>query len=109
MYLLNATRGTTLYGRVLVQEARILPFPGALDYFFLSLFFLKTYATEEKLAAFSRSCEKVARKWVWFFVSKLQALKAKKVKRMIIHVFCPLHENPELTIVDEDCTARSLE
>ena len=92
-----------------IQEARIIPFAGALDKFFLSLFFLKTCATEEKLSAFSRSCEKVARRWVWFFVSKLQALKTKKVKRMIIHVFCPLHENPELTFVDKDCMARSLE
>ena len=63
-----------------ILEARVVPVPGALDKFFLCMFFLKTNATEEKLSAFSKLCEKSARKWVWFYASKLQALKAAKVR-----------------------------
>lgn len=70
------------------KEACIVPVPGALDKFFLCLNFLKTYATEEKLSGFSKLHEKTARKWTWFFVSKLQALKAKKVSfRSAVHAF----------------------
>jgi hypothetical protein len=64
-----------------IPEARIDPMPGAIDKFFLSLYFLKVYASEEKLAGCSKMCEKGARKWVWFFLAKVQALKANKVKR----------------------------
>ena len=63
-----------------IQEALIVPVPGTLDKFFLCLYFLKTYATEEKLSAFSKLCEKTTRKWVWYFASKFQALKSKKVR-----------------------------
>ena len=64
-----------------VPEARIIPVPGALDKFFLSLYFLTVYLTEEKLAGWSKLCETSARKWIWFFSAKVQALKAKKVRR----------------------------
>jgi hypothetical protein len=50
-----------------IPEARIAPMPGAIDKFFLSLNFLKGYASEEKLAGSSNMCEKGARKWFCFF------------------------------------------
>lgn len=67
-----------------IQEARIHPGTSAtLDKFLLTLYFLKGYPTEEKLAAHSKMCEKVARKWVWIFACKLQALKTKKVSGLL--------------------------
>lgn len=47
--------------------------------FLMALYFLKSYPTEERLAAMWKTCEKSARKWVWFFVEKIQSLKGKKV------------------------------
>ncbi|KAI2504968.1 hypothetical protein MHU86_9497 [Fragilaria crotonensis] len=67
-----------------IQEARVVPAPGALDKFLMCLYFLKTYATEEKLSAFSKLNEKTARKWIWFFASKIQALKTKKVRKQAV-------------------------
>jgi hypothetical protein len=49
------------------------------DKFFLGLYFLKEYPTEEKLAGSFKTCEKTARKWAWYFAIKIQALKKKKV------------------------------
>ena len=69
-----------------IQEALIAPVPGSLDKFLMCLYFLKTYATEEKLSAFSKLSEKGARKWGWYFASKLQALKARKVRNQRVHV-----------------------
>jgi hypothetical protein len=51
------------------------------DKFLMALYFLKEYPTEEKLAGMWHTCETGARKWVWFYVEKVQALKAKKVIR----------------------------
>ena len=63
-----------------IPEARINPGTSAtFDKFLLALFFLKCYPTEEILAAHSKMCEKVSRKWVWIFACKIQALKTKKV------------------------------
>jgi hypothetical protein len=63
-----------------IPEARIHPKTSAtLDKYLLALYFLKGYPTEEKLAAHSKMCEKVARKWAWLFACKIQALKTKKV------------------------------
>jgi hypothetical protein len=49
---------------------------------FLGMYFLKEYPTEEHLAGFFSKCEKGARKWVWSFVRKIQALKAQKVRNL---------------------------
>ena len=45
-----------------VDEARINPGRAKLDNFFLSLYFLKVYPTEEKLAGLSKTFEKSARR-----------------------------------------------
>lgn len=62
-----------------VDEARINP-RSKVENFFLSLYFLNVYPTEEKLAGLSKTCETSARKWAWFFARKVQALKVKKVR-----------------------------
>lgn len=62
-----------------VDEARINP-RSKVENFFLSLYFLNVYPTEEKLAGLSKTCEMSARKWAWFFARKVQALKVKKVR-----------------------------
>ncbi|KAI2492569.1 hypothetical protein MHU86_21990 [Fragilaria crotonensis] len=61
-----------------VDEARINP-RSKVENFFLSLYFLNVYPTEEKLAGLSKTCETSARKWAWFFARKVQALKVKKI------------------------------
>lgn len=61
-----------------IPEARISA-RADLDKFFLGLYFLKEYPTEEKLAGSFDTCEKTARKWAWYFATKIQALKMKKV------------------------------
>jgi hypothetical protein len=61
-----------------IPEAKIAA-GTAPDKFFLGMYFLKVYPTEEKLAACFKVCEKAARKWAWIFACKIQALKAKKV------------------------------
>ena len=71
-----------------IEEARVALASGALEKFFLCMYFLKTNATDEKLSFFSRVCEKPARKLVWMFATKLQALKAKKVRnKSTVHIF----------------------
>ena len=61
-----------------IPEAQILP-STSVSKFFLALYFLKEYPTEEKLAGAFKTCEKTARKWAWYFAQKVQALKEKKV------------------------------
>lgn len=61
-----------------IEEARVVPVPGTLEKFFLCLYFLQTYATEEKLSGFSNLCETTTRKWVWYFVFD-QDCMAKRV------------------------------
>jgi DDE superfamily endonuclease len=52
-----------------------------LRHFFMSLFFLKCYPSATQMAAIFRVCEKTARKWCWYFLSKIQALKHTKVTK----------------------------
>jgi hypothetical protein len=52
--------------------------------FFLGMYYLKEYPTEEKLAGSFKTCEKTTRKWAWYFASKLQALKEMKVSPSFI-------------------------
>jgi hypothetical protein len=71
-----------------IPEARIHPpKSGTLDKFLMTLYFLKVYALEEKLAGVSKLCEKTVRHWIWFFTRKIQALKTKKVRRNISMCF----------------------
>ena len=65
------------------------PKSATFDKFLFALYFLKEYPTEEKLAGMWHTCEKSARQWVWFFVGRIQALKAKKVRSILCccHIF----------------------
>jgi hypothetical protein len=66
-----------------IPEARISPRMNP-EKFFLGMYFLKEYPTEEKIAGVFKTCEKTARKWAWYFASKLQALKALKVSPFLL-------------------------
>ena len=61
-----------------------------LRHFFMGLFFLKCYPNQTHMAATFRVCEKTARKWCWYFLSKIQALKHTKVNKhnKIAITFC---------------------
>lgn len=50
-----------------------------LENFLFSLLFLKTYPTEEQLAGRWGYCETIVRKWAWFFLDKIAALRATKI------------------------------
>jgi hypothetical protein len=51
--------------------------------FLMAILFLKIYPTEEVLSGFFKICERSVRKWVWYYVSKIQALKRAKVRRIM--------------------------
>jgi hypothetical protein len=61
-----------------IVEARILP-KHDVDYFLMALYFLKTYPNEELRSGMLKLGEKTVRKWTWYFVEKMSALKALKV------------------------------
>jgi hypothetical protein len=61
-----------------IAEARILP-KDDLDYFLMALHFLKGYDTEGERSGNFQLNEKTLRKWTWYFVEKMAALKALKV------------------------------
>jgi hypothetical protein len=62
-----------------IEEAQILE-KADFDHFLMSFYFLKVYPTEEHRAGIFQICEKTARLWSWYFVGKLSALKAEKVR-----------------------------
>ena len=47
--------------------------------FLMCMNWLKTYKTESQMAGHFKCDEKTARKWIWIYVSKIQALKGQKV------------------------------
>ena len=50
------------------------------DYFLMAIHFLKwCYPTEQQQTGTFKLCEKTARKYAWYFASKVQALKGQKV------------------------------
>jgi hypothetical protein len=61
-----------------IVEARILP-TDDIDHFFMALYFLKVYCTEQLRSGMFNLGEKTVRKWTWYFVEKISALKALKV------------------------------
>jgi len=63
-----------------VAAARIDHRRHDLDDFLMALHFLKAYPVERVLSGIFKICEKSARKWCWFFCSKLAALKGEKVR-----------------------------
>ena len=67
-----------------IPDAQIDNVNADLSMFLMSIHFLKGYATEAVLAATFRICEKTVRKWRWFFASKIQALKAEKVRKVFV-------------------------
>ena len=85
------------------------PKSATFDKFLLPLYFLKEYPTEEKLAGMWHTCEKSARQWVWFFVGRIQALKAKRYVAYCAavissSVFC----QPALLAILLGCMARGV-
>ena len=63
-----------------ITEAKIdassVPLPG----FFVALHFLKRYQTEEEQSIFFKMSRNTVRKWKWFFVNRIRALKADKIR-----------------------------
>lgn len=64
-------------------DARIDAAKTDLESFLLCINFLKCYPSEPILAATFGVCEKTARKWRCYFVSKIQALKTEKVRWLL--------------------------
>lgn len=63
-----------------IAAARIQEKDLSLNYFFMTLVFLKSYLTESQLSGMFRVSEKTARTWIRFYVAKIQALKPQKVQ-----------------------------
>jgi hypothetical protein len=53
------------------------------DSFLMAIHFLKVYPTEEVLSGLFKICDRSVRKWVWYYVTKIQALKKEKVRQLI--------------------------
>jgi hypothetical protein len=66
----------------MIPKARI-DGKACVDSFLMAILFLKLYPTEEALSGVFKICERSVRKWVWYYVSKIQALKRAKVRRMM--------------------------
>lgn len=49
------------------------------DKFLMAMFFLKRYPVGKMLAGRFKVCAKTASKWAWYFATKIQALKEKKI------------------------------
>ena len=62
-----------------IAAARIQEKDLVLDYYFMTLAFLKSYLTESQLSGMFKVSEKTARNWIRFYFDKIQALKAQKV------------------------------
>jgi len=50
-----------------------------LENYLFALLFFKTYPTEEHLSGSWGYCETIVRKWAWFFLEKIAALKAEVI------------------------------
>lgn len=61
-------------------DARFETTASTVNLFLMTIHFFKCYPSEPRLAATFCICEKTARKWLWMFASKIQALKADKVR-----------------------------
>ena len=53
----------------------------SLETYLRSLHFIKTYPTEKQRKGPSGHCENTVRKWCWYFLERVQALKGVKVSR----------------------------
>ena len=61
-----------------------------LKHFLMSVYFLKCYPNETQMDGTFRVCKKTARKWCWYFLSRIQALKHTKVSHHSYHTHCHL-------------------
>lgn len=50
-----------------------------LDYFLLSIFFLRNYPTQKEMVVRFDLCKTTIDRWIWYYVKKIQALKAEKI------------------------------
>ena len=62
-----------------IEDAHVEPKDLKFDYLMLAMYFLKTYPTEEQMAATFNIDEGTARVWTWYYLRKIQALKAAKI------------------------------
>ena len=62
-----------------VKEAKIDGVSACLKGFFITMHFLKRYATETEQAVHFKSSENTVRKWRWFYIARLRALKKVKI------------------------------
>ena len=49
----------------------------------MAIYFLKCYSTESQLAAVFKISERTVRKWCWFYICRIQALKGEKVSKSV--------------------------
>ena len=67
--------------------ARIDPSKDDLSNFLSSMWWIKQYPTEEDRTSFNGRSRTTLRKWGWYFMKKLQAMKAQKVRWYLGCVF----------------------
>jgi hypothetical protein len=49
----------------------------------MAIYWLKKYPTEEALSGLFKIDEKIVRKWVLYYVCKIQALKREKLRQLM--------------------------
>ena len=90
-----------------ILEARINAAKHSPDSMLMTAHFLKCYPIEAVLAGMFKTGEKTVRKWVWFFASKIQALKKSKVSCWLLLLRSFLHISKLTFFSFTDCLARS--
>ena len=61
-----------------------------LCYFLMAIYFVKCYSIESQLAAVFNISELIVRKWCWFHIGNIQALKEEKVSKSVSLFAIPL-------------------
>jgi hypothetical protein len=67
-------------------SAQIILGKHTLKHFLLAMHWLRTYKTEAQLSGLFGFDEKTCRKYVWYYTSKMQALKEEKVSSLLRRV-----------------------
>lgn len=65
---------TTAIGEAHVEEPCVIEF-------LVAFYWLKSNASEEQVAGLFKMDERTVRKWKWFYIKKIVALKEQKVRR----------------------------
>ena len=73
-----------------IHDARVDE-PDVID-FLVAFFWLKDNATEERIAGLFDMDEKTVRKWKWFYVKKIAALKDQKVRALATYLLTVRHK-----------------